>query len=188
MFIHKTSLLTDMIQRCFSVVCLFLAHLLLWKPLFFLENLDKTDKKTMSTHTVIHCIGRMMCSYTVSICLHVNIATLTDISSLYLCLCPCFTFQSEVTDKLRFTTFYFYFSLVVCELILCCFNEKPPLFSNVVTDPVSHTSGCSFHSESIISVCPPVSYSIIVNFCILCIFRNLCVCAQAGHTLIHTHR
>ncbi|XP_029933185.1 canalicular multispecific organic anion transporter 2 isoform X1 [Myripristis murdjan] len=43
--------------------------------------------------------------------------------------------QSEVPDKLRFTTFYFYFSLVVCELILCCFNEKPPLFSNVVTDP-----------------------------------------------------
>uniref|UniRef100_A0A7N8XN14 ATP-binding cassette, sub-family C (CFTR/MRP), member 3 n=1 Tax=Mastacembelus armatus TaxID=205130 RepID=A0A7N8XN14_9TELE len=43
--------------------------------------------------------------------------------------------QSEVTDKLRFTTFYFYFSLVVLELILCCFNEKPPLFSSVVTDP-----------------------------------------------------
>ncbi|XP_033988991.1 canalicular multispecific organic anion transporter 2 isoform X1 [Trematomus bernacchii] len=43
--------------------------------------------------------------------------------------------QSEVNDKLRFTTFYFYFALVVCELILCCFNEKPPLFSNVVTDP-----------------------------------------------------
>ncbi|KAM6951720.1 ATP-binding cassette sub-family C member 3 isoform 1-T1 [Aplochiton taeniatus] len=43
--------------------------------------------------------------------------------------------QSEVPDKLRFTTFYFYFSLVVAELILCCFNEKPPLFSNVVTDP-----------------------------------------------------
>ncbi|KAM7371220.1 hypothetical protein PAMP_010709 [Pampus punctatissimus] len=43
--------------------------------------------------------------------------------------------QNEVTDKLRFTTFYFYFSLVVCELILCCFNEKPPLFSDVVTDP-----------------------------------------------------
>ncbi|KAF3854047.1 hypothetical protein F7725_014735 [Dissostichus mawsoni] len=42
---------------------------------------------------------------------------------------------SEVNDKLRFTTFYFYFALVVCELILCCFNEKPPLFSNVVTDP-----------------------------------------------------
>ncbi|XP_034083351.1 canalicular multispecific organic anion transporter 2 isoform X2 [Gymnodraco acuticeps] len=43
--------------------------------------------------------------------------------------------QSEVDDKLRFTTFYFYFAFVVCELILCCFNEKPPLFSNVVTDP-----------------------------------------------------
>uniref|UniRef100_A0AAX7TIM2 ATP-binding cassette, sub-family C (CFTR/MRP), member 3 n=1 Tax=Astatotilapia calliptera TaxID=8154 RepID=A0AAX7TIM2_ASTCA len=43
--------------------------------------------------------------------------------------------QGEVTDKLRFTTFYFYFSMVVCEFILCCFNEKPPLFSNVVTDP-----------------------------------------------------
>nr|XP_033962957.1 LOW QUALITY PROTEIN: canalicular multispecific organic anion transporter 2 [Pseudochaenichthys georgianus] len=43
--------------------------------------------------------------------------------------------QSEVNDKLRFTTFYFYFAFVVCELILCCFNEKPPLFSNVVTDP-----------------------------------------------------
>uniref|UniRef100_A0A3Q3WCA4 Uncharacterized protein n=1 Tax=Mola mola TaxID=94237 RepID=A0A3Q3WCA4_MOLML len=43
--------------------------------------------------------------------------------------------QNEVTDKLRFTTFYFYFGLVVCELILCCFNEKPPLFSNVDTDP-----------------------------------------------------
>ncbi|XP_049916465.1 ATP-binding cassette sub-family C member 3 isoform X4 [Epinephelus moara] len=41
----------------------------------------------------------------------------------------------KVTDTLRFTTFYIYFSLVVCELILCCFNEKPPLFSNVVTDP-----------------------------------------------------
>uniref|UniRef100_A0A8D3CKI2 ATP-binding cassette, sub-family C (CFTR/MRP), member 3 n=1 Tax=Scophthalmus maximus TaxID=52904 RepID=A0A8D3CKI2_SCOMX len=43
--------------------------------------------------------------------------------------------SSKVTDKLRFTTFYFYFGLVVCELILCCFNEKPPLFSNAVTDP-----------------------------------------------------
>ncbi|XP_071329266.1 ATP-binding cassette sub-family C member 3 isoform X2 [Trachinotus anak] len=43
--------------------------------------------------------------------------------------------QSEVSDKLRFSTFYLYFSLVVCELILCCFNEKPPLFSSVVTDP-----------------------------------------------------
>uniref|UniRef100_A0A665WUG6 ATP-binding cassette, sub-family C (CFTR/MRP), member 3 n=1 Tax=Echeneis naucrates TaxID=173247 RepID=A0A665WUG6_ECHNA len=43
--------------------------------------------------------------------------------------------SSQVTDKLRFSTFYFYFTLVVFELILCCFNEKPPLFSNVITDP-----------------------------------------------------
>ncbi|XP_024120754.1 canalicular multispecific organic anion transporter 2 isoform X2 [Oryzias melastigma] len=43
--------------------------------------------------------------------------------------------ESEIPDRLRFTTFYFYFSLVVCELILCCFNESPPLFSSTVTDP-----------------------------------------------------
>uniref|UniRef100_A0A8D0DBY8 ATP-binding cassette, sub-family C (CFTR/MRP), member 3 n=1 Tax=Sander lucioperca TaxID=283035 RepID=A0A8D0DBY8_SANLU len=43
--------------------------------------------------------------------------------------------SSQVRISLRFTTFYFYFGLVACELILCCFNEKPPLFSNVVTDP-----------------------------------------------------
>uniref|UniRef100_A0A8C7NCB7 Canalicular multispecific organic anion transporter 2-like n=1 Tax=Oncorhynchus kisutch TaxID=8019 RepID=A0A8C7NCB7_ONCKI len=45
-------------------------------------------------------------------------------------------YQSEISDKLRFTTFYFYFSLIVAELILTCFNEKPPLFSNIDTDPV----------------------------------------------------
>uniref|UniRef100_A0A3P8UPJ9 ATP binding cassette subfamily C member 3 n=1 Tax=Cynoglossus semilaevis TaxID=244447 RepID=A0A3P8UPJ9_CYNSE len=58
-------------------------------------------------------------------------------------LCAIVPFRSKIlqassqvmTDKLRFTTFYFYFGLVVCELILCCFNEKPPLFSSVVTDP-----------------------------------------------------
>ncbi|XP_020316036.2 canalicular multispecific organic anion transporter 2 isoform X2 [Oncorhynchus kisutch] len=44
-------------------------------------------------------------------------------------------YQSEISDKLRFTTFYFYFSLIVAELILTCFNEKPPLFSNIDTDP-----------------------------------------------------
>nr|XP_029486454.1 canalicular multispecific organic anion transporter 2-like [Oncorhynchus nerka] len=43
--------------------------------------------------------------------------------------------KSEIPDKLRFITFYVYFSLVVSQLILCCFNEKPPLFSNVDTDP-----------------------------------------------------
>uniref|UniRef100_A0A8D3BY82 ATP-binding cassette, sub-family C (CFTR/MRP), member 3 n=1 Tax=Scophthalmus maximus TaxID=52904 RepID=A0A8D3BY82_SCOMX len=58
-------------------------------------------------------------------------------------LCAIVPFRSKIlqasskVNKLRFTTFYFYFGLVVCELILCCFNEKPPLFSNAVTDPVS---------------------------------------------------
>uniref|UniRef100_A0A8C7QMK3 ATP-binding cassette, sub-family C (CFTR/MRP), member 3 n=1 Tax=Oncorhynchus mykiss TaxID=8022 RepID=A0A8C7QMK3_ONCMY len=41
----------------------------------------------------------------------------------------------DVVLGLRFITFYIYFSLVVSQLILCCFSEKPPLFSNVDTDP-----------------------------------------------------
>uniref|UniRef100_A0A8C1YG90 ABC-type glutathione-S-conjugate transporter n=1 Tax=Cyprinus carpio TaxID=7962 RepID=A0A8C1YG90_CYPCA len=44
-------------------------------------------------------------------------------------------FQNGVEDKLRFTTFYIYFGLTLIQLILSCFNEKPPLFSSVVTDP-----------------------------------------------------
>ncbi|XP_043959111.1 ATP-binding cassette sub-family C member 3 isoform X1 [Gambusia affinis] len=43
--------------------------------------------------------------------------------------------SDEVPDKLRFTSFYLYFGLILLELVLCCLNEKPPLFSNVVTDP-----------------------------------------------------
>ncbi|XP_048869139.1 ATP-binding cassette sub-family C member 3 isoform X2 [Brienomyrus brachyistius] len=43
--------------------------------------------------------------------------------------------KNRVEDKLRFTTFYIYFGLIVVQLILSCFNEKPPLFSSVVTDP-----------------------------------------------------
>lgn len=43
--------------------------------------------------------------------------------------------ENEVKDKLRFTTFYIYFSFTLLELILSCFNEKPPLFSSAVTDP-----------------------------------------------------
>uniref|UniRef100_A0A3B3ZRJ8 Uncharacterized protein n=1 Tax=Periophthalmus magnuspinnatus TaxID=409849 RepID=A0A3B3ZRJ8_9GOBI len=42
---------------------------------------------------------------------------------------------SEAVDAFRLSTFYLYFALILCELILCCFNERPPLFSNVVTDP-----------------------------------------------------
>uniref|UniRef100_A0A672M5A8 ABC-type glutathione-S-conjugate transporter n=1 Tax=Sinocyclocheilus grahami TaxID=75366 RepID=A0A672M5A8_SINGR len=44
-------------------------------------------------------------------------------------------FQNGVEDKLRFTMFYIYFGLTLIQLILSCFNEKPPLFSSVVTDP-----------------------------------------------------
>lgn len=44
-------------------------------------------------------------------------------------------YQNGAEDKLRFTTFYIYFSLTLLQLILSCFNEKPPLFSSVVTDP-----------------------------------------------------
>uniref|UniRef100_A0A8C5AHJ8 ABC-type glutathione-S-conjugate transporter n=1 Tax=Gadus morhua TaxID=8049 RepID=A0A8C5AHJ8_GADMO len=53
-------------------------------------------------------------------------------------LCAIVPFRSKIlqaSSTLRFTTFYLYFSLVLLELILSCFNEKPPLFSTVVTDP-----------------------------------------------------
>ncbi|KAJ0060251.1 hypothetical protein NL108_005832, partial [Boleophthalmus pectinirostris] len=43
--------------------------------------------------------------------------------------------SEEKSDAFRLTTFYLYFVLILCELILCCFNERPPLFSSVVTDP-----------------------------------------------------
>ncbi|KAJ8363811.1 hypothetical protein SKAU_G00126420 [Synaphobranchus kaupii] len=56
-------------------------------------------------------------------------------------LCAIVPFRSKIiqkdaiTDELRFTTFYLYFGLILIELILSCFNERPPLFSSVVTDP-----------------------------------------------------
>uniref|UniRef100_A0A8C1S4N0 ABC-type glutathione-S-conjugate transporter n=1 Tax=Cyprinus carpio TaxID=7962 RepID=A0A8C1S4N0_CYPCA len=55
-------------------------------------------------------------------------------------LCAIVPFRSKIililaSDKLRFTTFYIYFGLTLIQLILSCFNEKPPLFSSVVTDP-----------------------------------------------------
>uniref|UniRef100_A0A672Q4D1 ABC-type glutathione-S-conjugate transporter n=1 Tax=Sinocyclocheilus grahami TaxID=75366 RepID=A0A672Q4D1_SINGR len=59
-------------------------------------------------------------------------------------LCAIMPFRSKImnasqaeNDKLRFTMFYIYFGLTLLQLILSCFNEKPPLFSSVVTDPVS---------------------------------------------------
>ncbi|NXC90811.1 MRP1 protein, partial [Cercotrichas coryphoeus] len=38
-------------------------------------------------------------------------------------------------DSFRFATFCIYFILVLVELILCCFPEQPPLFSETVNDP-----------------------------------------------------
>ncbi|NXP68542.1 MRP1 protein, partial [Chloropsis cyanopogon] len=38
-------------------------------------------------------------------------------------------------DSFRYATFCIYFVLVLVELILCCFPEQPPLFSETVNDP-----------------------------------------------------
>ncbi|NWW91047.1 MRP3 protein, partial [Rhynochetos jubatus] len=45
------------------------------------------------------------------------------------------TAQGHVNGRFRFTTFYIYFALIIIELILSCFKEKPPFFSPVNTDP-----------------------------------------------------
>uniref|UniRef100_A0A8C0F0Q6 MRP3 protein n=1 Tax=Bubo bubo TaxID=30461 RepID=A0A8C0F0Q6_BUBBB len=45
------------------------------------------------------------------------------------------TAQGHVNERFRFTTFYIYFALIIIELILSCFKEKPPFFSPVSTDP-----------------------------------------------------
>ncbi|NXE48712.1 MRP3 protein, partial [Casuarius casuarius] len=45
------------------------------------------------------------------------------------------TAQGQVNDRFRFTTFYIYFALIIIELILSCFKEKPPFFSPINTDP-----------------------------------------------------
>ncbi|NXN34140.1 MRP3 protein, partial [Nycticryphes semicollaris] len=45
------------------------------------------------------------------------------------------TVQGHVNERFRFTTFYIYFALIIIELILSCFKEKPPFFSPVNTDP-----------------------------------------------------
>ncbi|XP_041520483.1 ATP-binding cassette sub-family C member 3 isoform X2 [Microtus oregoni] len=43
--------------------------------------------------------------------------------------------EGKILDPLRFTTFYIYFALVLCALILSCFKDKPPLFSTEIIDP-----------------------------------------------------
>ncbi|XP_041342567.1 ATP-binding cassette sub-family C member 3 [Pyrgilauda ruficollis] len=47
------------------------------------------------------------------------------------------TAQGHVNERFRFTTFYIYFALIIIELILSCFKEKPPFFSpaNIDANP-----------------------------------------------------
>lgn len=40
-------------------------------------------------------------------------------------------------DAFRYVTFCIYFVLLLVQLILCCFPERAPLFSETVNDPVS---------------------------------------------------
>uniref|UniRef100_A0A8C3LXP8 Canalicular multispecific organic anion transporter 2 n=1 Tax=Chrysolophus pictus TaxID=9089 RepID=A0A8C3LXP8_CHRPC len=45
------------------------------------------------------------------------------------------TAQNHVNERFRSATFYIYFVLLIIELILSCFKEKPPFFSPAGTDP-----------------------------------------------------
>lgn len=54
------------------------------------------------------------------------------------------TFSSSVVsrvqgrvDVFRDATFYIYFSLVLIQLVLSCFSDRSPLFSETINDPVS---------------------------------------------------
>uniref|UniRef100_A0A8D0L527 Multidrug resistance-associated protein 1 n=1 Tax=Sphenodon punctatus TaxID=8508 RepID=A0A8D0L527_SPHPU len=59
-------------------------------------------------------------------------------------LCATVIFRSKIlhalnmeteVDVFRYVTFYIYFVLVLIQLILSCFPERPPLFSETVNDP-----------------------------------------------------
>ncbi|NXF93849.1 MRP1 protein, partial [Eubucco bourcierii] len=59
-------------------------------------------------------------------------------------LCATVVFRSKVihaltpgaeVDAFRYVTFCIYFVLLLVQLILCCFPERPPLFSETVNDP-----------------------------------------------------
>ncbi|XP_069884465.1 ATP-binding cassette sub-family C member 3 [Dipodomys merriami] len=43
--------------------------------------------------------------------------------------------EGKISDPFRFATFYIYFALVLCALIMSCFREKSPLFSQGNDDP-----------------------------------------------------
>ncbi|KAM6079256.1 multidrug resistance-associated protein 1 isoform 3-T3 [Theristicus caerulescens] len=59
-------------------------------------------------------------------------------------LCATVVFRSKIihalnmgaeVDAFRYVTFCIYFVLLLVQLILCCFPERPPLFSETVNDP-----------------------------------------------------
>uniref|UniRef100_A0A663N716 Multidrug resistance-associated protein 1 n=1 Tax=Athene cunicularia TaxID=194338 RepID=A0A663N716_ATHCN len=56
-------------------------------------------------------------------------------------LCAVVVFRSKIinalntVDAFRYATFCIYFILLLVQLILCCFPERPPLFSETVNDP-----------------------------------------------------
>uniref|UniRef100_A0A8B9CTD7 Multidrug resistance-associated protein 1 n=1 Tax=Anser brachyrhynchus TaxID=132585 RepID=A0A8B9CTD7_9AVES len=55
-------------------------------------------------------------------------------------LCATVIFRSKIilgaeVDAFRYVTFCTYFILLLVQLILCCFPEQPPLFSETVNDP-----------------------------------------------------
>ena len=46
-----------------------------------------------------------------------------------------------VVDIFRNVTFYIYFALVLIQLVLSCFSDRSPLFSETIHDPVSVIPG-----------------------------------------------
>lgn len=65
--------------------------------------------------------------------------------------------QGKILDPLRFTTFYIYFALVLCALILSCFKDKPPLFSTENIDPVSLPAVRGGRASQVVPQPPPLS-------------------------------
>ena len=45
--------------------------------------------------------------------------------------------QDAQVDLFRDITFYVYFSLLLIQLVLSCFSDRSPLFSETIHDPVS---------------------------------------------------
>lgn len=55
--------------------------------------------------------------------------------------------QDAQVDVFRDTTFYVYFTLVLVQLVLSCFSDSSPLFSETVHDLVSVTQTCMYRWE-----------------------------------------